>query len=104
MSKLDCVVITGAGQGTGKAIAAELGRQKIHVLCVSKSDKCEETAAEIVKAGGSAKSLRMDIGGVKKTKELMTAWIAGKSFKRILDGSRTVAGADHDGGTHVLWM
>src|ERR1039458_6825282 len=50
------------------------------------------------------RGLRVDIGGVKKTKELMTAWIAGKSFKRILDGSRTVAGADHDGGTHVLWM
>ncbi|HTA95382.1 MAG TPA: SDR family oxidoreductase, partial [Verrucomicrobiae bacterium] len=81
--KLDCVVITGAGQGIGRAIAADLGSRKIHVLCLSKSDKCEVTAAEIRKAGGMAESMVADLGQFEKTREQISAWIAGENFKRI---------------------
>src|ERR1700683_4402903 len=81
--KLDCVVITGAGQGIGRAIAADLGSRKIHVLCLSKSGKCEETAAEIRKAGGMAEGMVADLGQFEKTGEQISAWIAGKNFKRI---------------------
>jgi len=81
--KLDCVVITGAGQGIGKAAALDLGSRKIHVLCMSKSAKCEETAAEIRKAGGTAESIVVDIGQFEKTKECISAWIGRKSYKRM---------------------
>jgi len=81
--KLDCVVITGAGQGIGRAIATDLGGRKIHILCLSKSGNCEETAAEIRKNGGIAESLVADLGDVEKVKEKISAWIAGKNFKQM---------------------
>ena len=81
--KLDCVVITGAGQGIGRAIAADLGSQKVHVLCLSKSDKCEVTAAEIRKAGGMAEGMVANLGQFEKVGEQISAWIAGNNFKRI---------------------
>src|SRR5471032_881365 len=81
--KLDCVVITGAGQGIGKAIAADLGGRKVHILCLSKSGNCEETAVEIRNAGGTAESMVADLGQIEKAGEQISAWIAGKNFKRI---------------------
>jgi NAD(P)-dependent dehydrogenase (short-subunit alcohol dehydrogenase family) len=46
MNDLDSVVISGAGQGIGKAVALELGRCGIDVLCVSETTNCEVTASE----------------------------------------------------------
>ena len=81
--KLDCVVITGAGQGIGRAIASDLGSRKTRVLCLSKSGKCEETAAEIRNAGGIAESMVADLVEVEKVKERISMWIAGKNFKQM---------------------
>jgi NAD(P)-dependent dehydrogenase (short-subunit alcohol dehydrogenase family) len=83
MLKLDCVIITGAGQGIGKAAALNLGSHKIHTVCLSKTKRCEVTADEIVKTGGSAESIVADIGQVEKTRERISEWIEGKSYKRI---------------------
>ena len=80
---LDCAVITGAGQGIGRAIAIDVGRRNTRVLCISKSNRCEETAAEIRKAGGTAESIAMDISRLEETKGRISDWMAGKGFKRI---------------------
>jgi 3-oxoacyl-[acyl-carrier protein] reductase len=83
MQKLDCAIITGAGQGIGKAIALDLGSRGIRVVCISKSDNAEKTASEIMKAGGNAESIVEDIAQFEKTKERISKWIKGKNFKRI---------------------
>jgi len=83
MFPLDCVVITGAGQGIGQAIAVELGRHNTHILCLSKSNNCQKTAAGIEQAGGSAESLVADIGDVERVKGLVAAWAEGNKYEKI---------------------
>ena len=83
MNSLDCVVISGAGQGIGKAIACDLGNTAVNVLCLSKSKNCEATASEIARAGGKAESMMLDIGNTEKTKSSVSAWIEKKPYKKI---------------------
>ena len=54
-------LVTGAGRGIGKAIAKKLGANGVTVICVSKSDSCEETAKEIQAGGDKAQALKVDI-------------------------------------------
>ncbi|MGD0743825.1 MAG: SDR family oxidoreductase [Verrucomicrobiota bacterium] len=83
MNDLDCVVVSGAGQGIGKAVALELGRCGVSVLCLSKTANCEVSALEIMKAGGKAEATMVDVGDVERTKELLSTWIFSKDHKRI---------------------
>ncbi len=55
-------VVTGAGRGIGKAIAETLARGGVTVICVSKSaESCGATAEGILKAGGKAKAMAVDV-------------------------------------------
>jgi 3-oxoacyl-[acyl-carrier protein] reductase len=67
-------VVTGASQGLGKAIAAELARNGARVACVARNaDKLAETVAAITEARGSAEAFACDI----KNKE---------SVEKVIDG------------------
>ena len=83
MHKLDCVVVTGAGQGIGKAVALDLGVRGTHVVCLSRSDNAQKTAAEIMQAGGSAESIIADVGQLEAVKTRMEEWSQKNNFRRI---------------------
>jgi NADP-dependent 3-hydroxy acid dehydrogenase YdfG len=83
VNNLDCVVVTGAGQGVGKAIALDLALRGIEVLCISRSSNCEASAAEVARAGGQAEGMVLDIGDVERTKSSVAAWIGKRRCKKI---------------------
>ena len=70
-------VITGAGSGSGKAIALLFGKQGAHVEVLDLNEvQAKEVAAEIVAAGGSAEWQRCDIGDGKNVKAVMAAIVS----------------------------
>jgi 3-oxoacyl-[acyl-carrier protein] reductase len=55
-------LVTGAGRGIGKAIAEELAKHNVTVICASKNGaNCGAVAAAIQAAGGKAKALPVDV-------------------------------------------
>jgi 3-oxoacyl-[acyl-carrier protein] reductase len=55
-------LVTGAGRGIGKAIAGELAKNGVTVICVSKTEaNCGAVAAAIEAAGGKARALPVDV-------------------------------------------
>jgi NAD(P)-dependent dehydrogenase (short-subunit alcohol dehydrogenase family) len=80
---LDCIVISGAGQGIGKAAALELGRSGATVVCISKSGNCETTAAGIRAAGGQSEAIVLNLADAAHTRAVMAGWIGKKSFRKI---------------------
>ena len=80
---LDAVVVTGAGRGLGRAVALMAGRLGISVLCIGRSDNVEETRAEIAAHGGHAEVLTVDVAQSDRVLELVGAWIAAKSLRRL---------------------
>ena len=56
-------LVSGASRGIGEAIARLLAAQGAHVVCTSrKREGCEQVAAAIRDAGGSAQALAMHVG------------------------------------------
>src|SRR3954466_776884 len=55
-------LVTGAGDGIGRAIAERLGEEGGRVLCVDINEQtAEDTAAQIVATGGEAFAQRVDV-------------------------------------------
>lgn len=83
MNLVDVVIISGAGSGIGHAVAIELGKSGIPILCISKSTNAENTAREIQETGGIAESLILDIGDYNKAEKVLTEWVRNSNHKKI---------------------
>jgi 3-oxoacyl-[acyl-carrier protein] reductase len=82
-NSLELVIVTGAGRGIGRSIALEFGKQGVTVLCISRSEKAEETAAAIREAGGKAEALELDLADFVHSGSQIVTWLEGTSYKRI---------------------
>ncbi len=71
---VETALITGAGHGIGREIALDLGGRGIRVVCVSRTDYSERTAAAIRAAGGSATAFAIDLADFRRTEELLRSW------------------------------
>jgi NAD(P)-dependent dehydrogenase (short-subunit alcohol dehydrogenase family) len=83
LSSLDLVVVSGAGRGIGRAIALDLGDRDLPVLCVSRSERAAETAAEIRARGGRAESLMVDLADYVHAGQATTHWLRERRPRRL---------------------
>lgn len=62
MTAHDVAVVTGGARGIGRAISVELARRGVHVAVLDiDTDAAEDTAKEIIAAGGTAAGLHADV-------------------------------------------
>ena len=78
VTKLDTIVITGAGRGIGKAAALQLAGTGARILCISQSANAAETAGLI-----NAESLVLDLADYANAESSVTEWINQHSGQRI---------------------
>jgi len=77
-----CAIVTGAGRGLGAAIAKVFAREGASVLVTNRSAKRgEQTARDIVKAGGDASFLEVDVTDSEAVKAMAAE--AAKRYGRI---------------------
>ncbi len=97
MSELiSTALVTGGSRGIGRAVAEGLARDGYQVLLtyVSKPDEAEAVAAGIVKNGGQARALRLDVGDA----EAVVAFFQSEIKERVkLDVLVNNAGIVKDG-------
>lgn len=64
-------IVTGGGQGIGRAIAAALAADDVHVVVADlNAEAAEQAAAAIVSGGGSARSARLDVADLDACRRL----------------------------------
>ena len=71
MKKIDTVIITGAGNGLGKALAIECSKH-YQVVCISKSDNVFDTLEIVKKNNSESIALKTDISDIVNTKKLLS--------------------------------
>lgn len=70
-------IVTGASQGIGEVIAAELAAAGADVACVDiLADRLEETAARLRESGGKATAHRADVASAEQVKAVVDAVLA----------------------------
>jgi len=77
------VVVTGAGAGIGKAIAAAFARRGAHVMIMDIKDEpfLTQLAAELSAPGGRCRGIQADVGNAAQVQQVMRRII--KEFKRL---------------------
>lgn len=75
-------IVTGSSSGIGKAIALRFGREGATVVVAARRwDKCEQTAAQIQAAGGTAFPMKTDIADESQVRELIAETV--RRFQRL---------------------
>lgn len=68
------VIITGAGSGLGRATAVRMGNEGGTVACLDLiPDAAKETAASIIKAGGTARAYEVDVSDQRSVQTAVAA-------------------------------
>ena len=80
---LDCIVITGAGKGLGKAIALELKNIGIPLLLISQSNNVVQTVKEINQSIGQTEFMIQDVSDLDQTYSRIRDWSDQSSFNRF---------------------
>jgi 3-oxoacyl-[acyl-carrier protein] reductase len=70
-------LVTGGSRGIGRAVSIQLAQQGYHVLVNYQSNKAaaDETVENICGNGGTATSLRFDVGNKDEVNEVLGGWI-----------------------------
>ena len=97
------VVVTGAGQGNGAALAEGLAQLGAHVLATDiRADAAQQTAQRIVAAGGSAEAHALDVTDAAACNALAAATKLRPGHKLVLVNNAGIRprnafdGADRD--------
>jgi 2-hydroxycyclohexanecarboxyl-CoA dehydrogenase len=70
-------IVTGAGRGIGESIAAAMAEEGARVAVVEVSDqRCKETTDKIIKMGGQAMSLKVDVAVWMEVEEAVSTVIS----------------------------
>lgn len=81
-------IVTGAGQGLGRAIAAELAAEHAHVVLVDRgADALGATTEEIVAAGGSAEAHVLDVTDAARYAALIDSLSARRSIDVLVNNA-----------------
>jgi NAD(P)-dependent dehydrogenase (short-subunit alcohol dehydrogenase family) len=85
-------LVTGAGRGTGRAIALALGRAGAHVVAVDVNpDSAQRTADEIVQSGGAASVQVVDVSNKLAVQTMIYAMLEQHTRVDILVNAAHVA-------------
>ena len=86
-------IITGGSSGIGKAIALRFGQEGARVIVAARRlPLCEQTAAQITKAGGEAWALQTDVADERQVDRLVTETVARYGRLDILVNNAGIGG------------